>query len=344
MDHRGERARVHDPRRDRPVRRRIAGAIALFAISCGSQEIAEPVAQVEAQPAEAMPPEASHDVAMPVGPLLSRRGLTREGALVAIAAVVGEARRHGTGAAVAVVDEGGHLVAFERVDTTFTAGAEVSIGKAQTAVAFRRPTSFFERIIREGRTPMVALEHFTPLQGGVPITVGNEIVGGIGVSGATNAEQDEAYALVGAQALARFASGEDAGMQEMASEETFLDHEQVRAAFERGMPLTETDEYKVHASRRVMPGEVEIHEHDTDIIYVLSGEATLVLGGTPVDPRTIAEGEIRAPRAEGGEEHHLVPGDVLVIPRTMPHWFRDVPGPMTYYVVKVSDERPESAS
>jgi glc operon protein GlcG len=132
----------------------------------------------------------------------SHKALTLEGARKAIAAAQAEARKAGAAGVVAVVDEGGNLVALERLDGTFAAGANISIGKARTAVLFKRPTRVFEEIVAKGRTVMVALDDFTPLQGGIPILVGGEVVGGIGVSGALSAQQDEELALAGAAALA----------------------------------------------------------------------------------------------------------------------------------------------
>jgi len=105
-------------------------------------------------------------------------------------------------AAIAVVDDGGNLMYLERLDNTFAAGARISIGKARTAALFKKPTAAFEEIIRNGRTPMIALEDFTPLQGGIPIIVDGQIIGAVGVSGAASAEQDEELAIAGANALA----------------------------------------------------------------------------------------------------------------------------------------------
>jgi glc operon protein GlcG len=135
---------------------------------------------------------------------IQKRGLSLEGAKQAIAAAVADAMRKGApGAAIAVVDQGGNLIAAERLDSTFAAGANISIGKARTAALFKRPTKAFEDIINKGRTAMVALPDFTPLQGGVPIIVDGEVIGAIGVSGAASAEQDEELAIAGANALAR---------------------------------------------------------------------------------------------------------------------------------------------
>ena len=75
-----------------------------------------------------------------------------------IAAATAEAKsKNAPGGAIAVVDEGGNLIAVERLDDTFAAGANISIGKARTAVLFKRPTKFFEDVINKGRTAMTTL-------------------------------------------------------------------------------------------------------------------------------------------------------------------------------------------
>src|SRR5437899_7076252 len=100
-----------------------------------------------------------------------KRVLNLEGAKKVIAAAVAEAKsKNAPGGAIAVVDEGGNLIAVERLDNTFAAGANISIGKARTAVLFKRPTKFFEDVINKGRT-MTTVNDFTPLQGGIPIIV-----------------------------------------------------------------------------------------------------------------------------------------------------------------------------
>jgi uncharacterized protein GlcG (DUF336 family) len=131
-----------------------------------------------------------------------RKSLNLEGARKVIAAAEAEARKaNAPGGVIAVVDDGGNLIAVERLDGTFAAGALISIGKARTAVLFKKPTKFFEDLIKSGRTPMIALKDFTPLQGGIPITVGGQVVGGVGVSGAASAQQDEELAIAGAGAI-----------------------------------------------------------------------------------------------------------------------------------------------
>jgi len=118
---------------------------------------------------------------------------------------------------------------------------------------------------------------------------------------------------------------------------TYLPADQVKAAFEKGKPLLEVTGYKIHASRRDGAGQVEVHEKDTDIVYVLTGTATLVTGGTVVGRKSVAPEEIRGSDVQGGETREIKPGDVVVIPNGTPHWFKAVPAPMTYYVVKVRE-------
>ncbi|ALA60405.1 heme-binding protein [Nitrospira moscoviensis] len=275
------------------------------------------------------------------------RSLTLEGAKKVIQAAAAEAQRvHGPGGSIAVVDEGGNLVALERLDQTFAASANIAIGKARTAALFKKPTKVFEEAIKGGRTSMVTLggdlQNFTPLQGGIPLEWEGKVVGAIGVSGAASAQQDEELALAGAKALGSMAM---AGMADGHAPlpVTYIESGKVAASFENGAVLVGEDEhmmhaarnYMVHASHRDKPGAVEIHEYDTDIVYVLKGSATLVTGGMPVDAKTIAPHEFRAPAVEGGDTRALVPGDVVIIPNGVPHWFKEVSAPFDYYVVKV---------
>jgi quercetin dioxygenase-like cupin family protein len=115
-----------------------------------------------------------------------------------------------------------------------------------------------------------------------------------------------------------------------------LDHEKVAAVFAKGGPLLATNNFKVQAGRRTEAGEAEIHDHDTDIFYIVEGSATFVTGGKPVDTRTVSPGETRAKSIAGGTEQKLTKGDIIMIPTGVPHWFKEVTGPFLYYVVKVS--------
>jgi glc operon protein GlcG len=130
-----------------------------------------------------------------------RRFLTLEDARRVAAAAAAEARRGNASGAIAIVDDGGHLVYFERLEGTFPAGAPVSIGKARTAATFRRPTKDFEEAIRNGRGSLLGVMEMTPLQGGVPLVVDGQVVGAIGISGAASAQQDEEIARAAAAAL-----------------------------------------------------------------------------------------------------------------------------------------------
>lgn len=130
-----------------------------------------------------------------------KKTLSLDGARAVGAAAAAEARRLNAGGAIAIVDDGGHLLFLERLDGTFPSASVVAIEKARTAATFRRPTSVFEDAIRNGRVSLVAVSAMTPLQGGVPVIVGGEVVGAIGVSGAASAQQDDDIARVAAVAL-----------------------------------------------------------------------------------------------------------------------------------------------
>src|SRR5881392_3385401 len=144
--------------------------------------------------------------------IIEKKSLNLDGAKKAIAAAVDYAKKNNApGGVIAVVDEGGNLMALERLDDTFAMGATISIGKARTAVLFKKPTRFFEELINKGRTAMTAVDGFTPLIGGIPIIIGGEVVGGIGVSGAASANQDEELALAGVNAFAVAGRAETGG-------------------------------------------------------------------------------------------------------------------------------------
>jgi uncharacterized protein GlcG (DUF336 family) len=263
-----------------------------------------------------------------------KKALTLEGARQIIATAIGEAHRvKAPGGVIAVVDDGGNLIALERLDGTFAAGANISIGKARTAALFKRPTKAFEDIIKNGRTAMVALPDFTPLQGGIPIVVGEEVVGGIGVSGAASAQQDEELALAGAAATRTLKLSMGGG--ETARKVTFIDRQMVAAGFQKGTVLVNMGHYMVHASHREMDGLAEIHTLDTDLIYMLEGSATFTTGGNVPDAKVIEPNELRGSTIMGGESRRIVKGDVVVVPAGVPHMFTDVQGPLNYYVVKV---------
>ena len=133
--------------------------------------------------------------------LADKKVLTLEGAKKVAAAAEGEAKKNNWNVVIAVVDDGGHLVYLQRIDGTQTGSIEVAIQKARTAQAFKRPTKVFEDAIAGGRNALLALHGALPLEGGLPIMVGGQMVGAIGVSGVKSTE-DGQIAKAGADSLA----------------------------------------------------------------------------------------------------------------------------------------------
>ncbi len=135
----------------------------------------------------------------------TKKTLTLEGAKAVAAAAAAEAKRGNEGGSVAIVDDGGNLMYLERIQPTFPMGATISTEKARTAALFQKPTKILEDAIVGGRTPLLNVWS-APLNGGEPIVVDGQIVGAIGVSGASSAARDAAIALAGAAALGGKAS------------------------------------------------------------------------------------------------------------------------------------------
>lgn len=132
--------------------------------------------------------------------LTQKHTLTLEAAKSLIAFAILKAKELGVGGAIAVVDDGGHLICLERMDGTMIAAANISIGKAATAIGFKRPGAVLEETITTQRPAMRTLNSvtpapFVPLKGSYPIEINGEIVGAIAVAGAMNGENDEAIAL-----------------------------------------------------------------------------------------------------------------------------------------------------
>jgi uncharacterized protein GlcG (DUF336 family)/quercetin dioxygenase-like cupin family protein len=269
---------------------------------------------------------------------VDKKTLTLQGAERVIGAAKSEAQKlKAPGGVIAVVDDGGNLMALERLDGTFSAGANISIGKAKTAVMFKKPTRVFEELINssgKGRTVMTALENFTPLIGGIPILVDGEIVGGVGVSGAATADQDEQLAIAGSKA---FDHGAMSVTADPAPAVSYFEKSKVDEAFSKGAVLFDGSgrNYMVHASRREKPGQAEIHAKDADIIYVLQGSATVVTGGEAVEAKTTGPDELRGSSIREGQTRQIAKGDVVIVPRGVPHQFLEVTNPFLYYVVKV---------
>jgi len=262
---------------------------------------------------------------------VDRPSLTRDGAKAVAAAAIRYAKEHAApGAAIAIVDAGGILIYVERLDGTFQNAANIAIGKARTAVLFDKPTRVLEDTVNKGRYAMLAVAEvapFTPLMGGMPIEIGGRVAGAIGVAGAASAAEDDEIA---AAAAADFTKQHAPGV----AQAVVVPRATVEAGFANDAHLVSGEGFKVDASHRAGPGEVEIHEHDTDIFYVQKGSAELVLGGQVSGSHAVADGELRGTAIDGGDSRRIAAGDVVVIPHGVPHWFKQVSTPFTYYVVK----------
>jgi glc operon protein GlcG len=252
--------------------------------------------------------------------------LTRQGAQRVAETVGAAAAARGVAPVVSVVDAGGALLYLLRPDAAQVASVAVTTDKARTAAIYRRPSKDFEDQAAHGRPSALHLAGAVPLQGGMPILHDGHVVGAVGVSGASSADEDQELAVLGAQA---------ATAGDGTAEAAFFSNAQVAARFQTGGLLLDTPAYKVDAGRRTAPGEVELHQHVADIMHVVQGRATVVTGGQMVDQRTVGPGELRARAVEGGTGHELAEGDVLVVPAGVPHQFVAVSDPFLYFVVKV---------
>lgn len=125
--------------------------------------------------------------------------LTLEDCRSIAAAAEAEARKNDWQVAIAILDDGGHLLHFHRMDGATPANAEVAVGKGRTAAVTRRASGAWEERIKSGRLSTLGMP-VLPVQGGVPIMVDGTCVGGVGVSG-VQSHEDEQIALAGAAAL-----------------------------------------------------------------------------------------------------------------------------------------------
>src|SRR3954465_6581682 len=240
--------------------------------------------------------------------------LTQELARVAAEAAGAAATERGVAPVAAAVDAGGELVYLWRPDAAQVASVGVATDKARTAAIYRRPSKDFEDQATHGRPSALHLARAVPLQGGIPIVVDGQVVGALGVSGASSADEDQELAVVGVQAVA--------GSEQQPGNVAFFPG----ASLQRGDGLLlDNGVYKLDAGRRQAPGAPELHDRDVDVMHVVRGDATVLTGGEIVD------GAI-----EGGAPHELHEGDVLAIPNGVPHQFTEVSDPFLYFVVKVA--------
>lgn len=132
--------------------------------------------------------------------LADKKVLTLEAARKIAVAAEAEARKNNWNVVIAVVDDGGHLVYLQRIDGTQTGSIDVAIGKARTSAAFKRPTKVFDDLAKTRPSITSISPGAVLLEGGVPVMVGGQLVGAVGVSGVTS-QQDAQIAEAGIAAL-----------------------------------------------------------------------------------------------------------------------------------------------
>ena len=116
---------------------------------------------------------------------------------------------------------------------------------------------------------------------------------------------------------------------------TYIPHDTVNQTMAKGGQIIGENGLIVLAQRRGA-GEVEVHENTNHVFIIVEGEATFVTGGTMVDAKNTAPGQIRAASVQGGKTYHLTKGDVITIPAKTPHWFKEVPTKtIAYYAVNL---------
>ena len=130
----------------------------------------------------------------------TRRELTQDDCLKISAAAEAEARRNKWNVCIAILDDGGHLLHFVRMDGATPANAGIALEKGRTAAISRRSSGRWQEIVKSGRTEMLKMPGILPVQGGMPIIVDKVCVGGIGVSG-VQSHEDELIAQAGIDAL-----------------------------------------------------------------------------------------------------------------------------------------------
>jgi len=132
----------------------------------------------------------------------TRQELTLEDCEQVAAAALAEARQNKWIVSIAIVDDGGHLLHFVRMDGASPASAAIGVEKARTSAMTRRTSGMWEERIKQGRTAMLKMPGILPVQGGVPIIAEGSCVGAVGVSG-VQSHEDERIAQAGIDALLR---------------------------------------------------------------------------------------------------------------------------------------------
>jgi len=130
----------------------------------------------------------------------TRPVLTQDDCVKVMAAAEAEARKNKWNVAIAILDDGGHLLHFTRMDGATPANAGIALEKGRTAAISRRSSGKWEELIKSGRTAMMKMPGILPVQGGMPIVADGTCIGAVGVSG-VQSQQDEQIAQAGIDAL-----------------------------------------------------------------------------------------------------------------------------------------------
>ena len=126
-----------------------------------------------------------------------------------------------------------------------------------------------------------------------------------------------------------------AGAQSGGSGVVHVDPAKTAEALAKGGVLVTRSDLLVQGGHREVAGQVEVHDKETDVLYIIEGEATFAYGGTMVGGKQSQPGQWLGSGITGGESRHLAKGDVMVVPAGVPHWFKEVPKSVSYFVVKV---------
>jgi mannose-6-phosphate isomerase-like protein (cupin superfamily) len=126
------------------------------------------------------------------------------------------------------------------------------------------------------------------------------------------------------------------------AEIVYVDRDKVAATMKKAGPLADGPNLRVSGGYRTGPyapadyrPDVEIHEKEGDLFYVIDGGATQVLGGTVIGGKQSAPGQIRGSKINGGQTYKISKGDIMWVPAGVPHWFPEIPEPLSYLLVKV---------
>jgi len=119
-----------------------------------------------------------------------------------------------------------------------------------------------------------------------------------------------------------------------ASAVNYIDNDKMSGALAKGGTVLDAPDFQVQGSHRVKAGNAELHVKETDVLYIIEGEATFVTGGTITDRHEVRANQIGGTGIEGGKTYHLKKGDVVTVEAGTPHWFKETNG-VSYFVVKV---------